>query len=513
MNHQGPLRPGRSIAGLVLAASAAAQTWTFPANVSNDPGTSALPEVACSPDGAIHAVWTDQTLRQVRYSRRAPGAAWSFPETIGTYAGGTPFADGECRIAAASDNSIHVLMADDTSGNSEIIHRVRPAGGPWSAPVNISNTPTYRSEFPDLAVDFNLTVHAAWIDAIPTGGVCCAEVYYASQPLGGPWSPPVNVTNNPQNSYPVRLGLSPDNSVHLVWTQEDAGPGRANIRYALLPPGGPWGPLESVTGDPVPTIGRSGGVVAVTPGGTVHAVWYTGGGAPVEIWEARRLSPGSWSPAVNLSNNPGNSVSPDLVAGLDGSLYLVWQDDFGGNYDVFLATRPPGGAWGPPVNLSVSPGVSQDPSLVAALDGSLHAIWADSTFGSVEALHTTTRTVVSLALTGIPRSPTPVSFAVSNAVGEAGNAVVVLLSCTGTAGFPVPDGRRFPLVFDSCTTAGLVLMPYFIGTVDPTGRASTYSFPFPPMQPGLRFHAAAGTFHGVTGRLASITEAITFLTQ
>jgi hypothetical protein len=449
----------------------------------------------------------------MRYSRRAPGAAWSFPETIGTYAGTTPFAEGECRIAAGTDNSVHVLMADDTSGNSEIIHRTKPAGGPWSAPINISNTPTYRSEFPEVGVDLNLTVHAAWIDAIGTGSVCCAEVYYAAQPFGGSWSAPVNVTNNPQNSYPVHLAIGPDNSVHLLWTQEDAGPGRANIWYALLPPGGPWGPLESVTGNPVPTIGRSGGRVAMTPGGAVHVVWYTGGGAPVEIWESRRLSPGSWSPAVNLSNNPGNSVSPDLVAAPDSSLHLAWQDDSGGSYDVFHNTMPSGGVWGIPVNLSAAPGTSQDPGLAIAPDTSLHAVWSDAALGGLETMNATTRPFVSLGLKGIPRSPNPVGFGVYWAQGETGNTAVVLLSCSGAAGFAVPDGRRFPVVFDSCTTAGLALLPYFTGTVDPAGRAPTYMFPFPPMQPGFRFYAAAGTFHATTGRLVSITEAITFVTQ
>jgi hypothetical protein len=120
---------------------------------------------------------------------------------------------------------------------------------------------------------------------------------------------------------------------------------------------------------------------------------------------------------------------------------------------------------------------------------------------------------VELSFHGVPSSPNLVNFTLSNVAGEATNMVLVLLSCSGTAGFPLADGRTVPLTFDPCTIAGLQLMPVLSATIDANGVASTPLVAFPPAPAGQVVHAAGITLDANARAVISITAPIGFITQ
>ncbi|MEQ8765412.1 MAG: VCBS repeat-containing protein [Planctomycetota bacterium] len=118
----------------------------------------------------------------------------------------------------------------------------------------------------------------------------------------------------------------------------------------------------------------------------------------------------------------------------------------------------------------------------------------------------------SLDLVGTPSTGSPIHFTVSGLTGEQGNTAQVLLSCNGTAGFPLPnDGRIVPLTLDGCTAAGLNAAVFLQGTVDATGTASTPDVAFPNAAPGRTVWAAAVTINGP--QFVSIVGPISFVTQ
>jgi hypothetical protein len=88
-----------------------------------------------------------------------------------------------------------------------------------------------------------------------------------------------------------------------------------------------------------------------------------------------------------------------------------------------------------------------------------------------------------------------------------------MLSCTGISGFPLPDGRTVLLTFDACTILGFQLSFILSATVNANGVATTPTFQFPAVPPGLVFYAAAVTFDPASGRFVSITGPITITTQ
>jgi hypothetical protein len=45
----------------------------------------------------------------------------------------------------------------------------------------------------------------------------------------------------------------------------------------------------------------------------------------------------SFSDIINLSNNTGDSISPDIVSTNDGIIYVVWTDNANGRSKVFFS--------------------------------------------------------------------------------------------------------------------------------------------------------------------------------
>jgi hypothetical protein len=94
-----------------------------------------------------------------------------------------------------------------------------------------------------------------------------------------------------------------------------------------------------------------------------------------------------------------------------------------------------------------------------------------------------------------------------------GNVALVLLSCSGTAGFPLPNGWTIYLTFDPCTSLGLSLPGLLSGIIDSGGTANTPTIPFPSLMAGITISAAALTLDLGMGEIAAVTSPIAFVTQ
>ncbi len=381
--------PFVAVCVLTLGNPSVTVAWTPPLNLSNDAGASQAPDIAVAPDGTVHAVWTDVTTREMMYSSRAVGGSWSTPEVVATYPNITIFMDGDIVVAVGPDGTVHILYADDSSGDSEMYYRSKPVGGAWSAPANISQTPGFRSEFPNVAVSPDGTVHAAWIKS-PTSAACCGETYYASKTAGGSWTTAIDVSNSPANEYPTRLGVGPDNSVHVVTSQEDGGPGKQNIYYYTKPAGGSFGLGENLTG--TADVGRGLGGVLKTGDGTVHVLYYEGWPGEV-IYENKPPCGGSWSGPVNVSNNTSSSWAPALAADACGNLNVSWIDDGGGAQKILHASKTPGGSWSAAVDITGGATFASVPRLAVAVPrgtttGTVEVVYSNAPSGNPDVYFT-----------------------------------------------------------------------------------------------------------------------------
>src|SRR5437867_4015554 len=91
----------------------------------------------------------------------------------------------------------------------------------------------------------------------------------------------------------------------------------------------------------------------------------------------------TFSPPVNLSNPLGNCIansnSPRIGVDLGANINVVWSNDCGGNFDIFLSRSVDNGTtFSSPKNLSGTPGSSGSPQLFVDAAGNINVVWEES---------------------------------------------------------------------------------------------------------------------------------------
>jgi hypothetical protein len=116
-------------------------------------------------------------------------------------------------------------------------------------------------------------------------------------------------------------------------------------------------------------------------GNNVYVVWQDNTNGNYDVYYTYSLDKGkSFKPIQNLSKNNGTSELPQIAAE-GNNVYVVWQDNTNGNYDVFLKSSTNGIKFTDIRNLSKNNGTSELPQ-IAALNNDIYVIWKDSTNGA-----------------------------------------------------------------------------------------------------------------------------------
>ena len=122
------------------AGSASAAGWLEPKDISAaNEVVDGLPQVAVDPAGNAVAVWERHVGGEeiVEASERPAGGDWSEPEVLSL-----PGEEGQrSRVAIdASGNAIAVWITGESSPDCVVRSAVRPLGGEWSEPEDVSDS-------------------------------------------------------------------------------------------------------------------------------------------------------------------------------------------------------------------------------------------------------------------------------------------------------------------------------------------------------------------------------------
>jgi hypothetical protein len=181
--------------------------------------------------------------------------------------------------------------------------------------------------------------------------------------------------------------------------------------------------------------------VAVDTGGDAVAVWTRYNGANYIIQAASRPAGGSWQAPVDLSLAGQNAFNPQLAVDPGGDAVAVWELYDGANDIVQAASRTAGGGWQAPVDLSVAGHSAELPQVAVDPSGDAVAVWyrSDGANDIVQA--------ASRAAGGGWQAPVDLSAAGQGASGaqvafdQGGDAVVVWQRYNG-ANFIVQAASR-----------------------------------------------------------------------
>lgn len=255
-------------------------------------------------------------------------------------------------LATDSQGNLHrVWDGSDSAQGRGAYYAWRTPTGTWSAPARIGSVVNYiYGNMPAVAVDGRGIVHAAW-----TSG---DGLYYAQKPPGGAWSNPQRFSEFAETGIALEADAA-GNAHFLYW----AG---ATV-YRQRRPDGTWLAPQVVDGQADSRFSQD---LALTADGTVHVLWQRVGDGG--IFYRARFSDGIWSSVRQIFAGFGYSYDRQcLVAARDGTLHAFWTWAYSGYY----ASKPPGGAWSAPVELSQARGPSD---LAVDSQGAVHLISSSS---------------------------------------------------------------------------------------------------------------------------------------
>jgi len=223
----------------------------------------------------------------------------------------------------------------------------------WSSPTTLSVSTMDDSSDPQIVMDSNGNVTAAWVE----NGFVYADV----QPVSGSWSGTPSTLSNSGASSP-RLGVDGSGNVTAIWLETDG-----TLYSSTLPLSGSWSTATAVS-----AAGATEPFLAVDSTGNAVAVWVRSG----YVESSTILFGGSWSLVSMLSAI--DSDHPHVSIGENGRVVAVWHTVSGGGSDiVYSAVQTIGGAWASAVNiLPTASAYSQNyPKVSVSPDGNADAIW------------------------------------------------------------------------------------------------------------------------------------------
>jgi hypothetical protein len=329
------------------------------------------PQIAVDRNGNVTVLWeryagTKIVLQSVD---RPAGGSWTAPIDIAEVnQGATP----EPWIAVDWEGNATAVWK-----KGEVIQSAfRPFGGSWGAPTPIS---TGESFVPQAAMDARGDATAVWMHF--NGSRYVVEAAY--RPEGGEWESPTLVSKPGESAGNPHVALDADGDSLVAWRGEDAG--KEYVRAAYRSVGEPWGQPENVSseGEQVQSVRA-----AVDPDGNAIVAW--AGDIPKEggheiAHAAYRSAGGEWETPTELSADGGNSFPSDVVFDTSGNASVVWQRWDGLSNVVQAAYRPAGEEWEAAVDLSEEGKQGMDavvvldaPGDATAADGDATAVWVSA---------------------------------------------------------------------------------------------------------------------------------------
>ncbi len=356
-------------------------------NLSNTPSATSDYHSVYSFDMFYYVVWGDNGEIKFKSSSNW-GETWSPNVTVSN----TPSTCGWPVVAATSHQDIFVLYHTiAVGGNYEIIFQKTTNGGSsWSPMQKISGT---ASAITPQLVLVGYTLYAVWEER-PNNNY---EIYFSKYSiLNNTWTAPQNISNTTTTSRWVQLQAE-DQDLFCAWIETTTYP-LSDIYFTKSTDGGTsWTNPVNITNDDRPQNRicmklNSAGKIYIASDDIITFNFD-------EIYLLSSSNGGdSWSSAVNITNNSGNSNTPWIMANGE-FIYFTWSDNTHSapaydNSDIFFKWSPDGGVtWLDSMNLSANPETSSRPRICYGWDGPigdpflmLSVIWYDYSLGAAEIL-------------------------------------------------------------------------------------------------------------------------------
>ncbi len=364
--------------------------FLVPINISNNTENSYGPDIEVDSARNLNVVWQDNANGNFEiYLKRSTdtGENWSSVINISNNAASSSLP----KIAVDSADNLNVVWYDYTPGNKEIyFSRSNDDVDIWSPAVNISHLDgrdSYDSYCPVIAVDSADNLNVVWHVSY-SGATEKKEVYFCrSTDDGVSWRDAENIPDNLEVACYQDIGIDSSGNLNVVWMTNTSTPVGEIYFSRSTNNGVNWNSpvnISNLSGTSrVPSI-------AVDSVGNINVAWSDDSPGNHEIYFKRSTNNGVfWSSVKKISNSRGDAFDPTIALDSAGNLNVVWFDDTPGNEDIYFSRSIDNGAtWSTPVNISNNSGLSSWPRIAVYSAGRIYVVWEDNTPGNWEIFFT-----------------------------------------------------------------------------------------------------------------------------
>ena len=260
---------------------------------------------------------------------------------------------------------------------------VRPAGGNWQAPVDLSNAgrDTFDAE---VAIDARGDAVAVWHGSDGTNDI----VQAAARPAGGVWQAPIDLSAGGHDAFNPQVVLDAQGDAVAVWQRSNGS--NSIVQGAVRPAAtGVWQAAVDLSAAGGNALNPQ---IAVDARGDAVVDWQRFDGTNFIAQAAERLAASSvWQAPVDLSAPGQNANNVEVAVDARGDLAAVWVRSNGINGIVQATVRPAGtSGWTSPVDLSVAGQSAAIPQIALDPRGDAIGAWERSN-GSNEIVQTAGR--------------------------------------------------------------------------------------------------------------------------
>lgn len=165
-----------------------------PVTTDTDVGPNAPPEVSVDANGDAIAIWEAQpsSFREIHASRRTGSGAGAWGPTV-RLDPATTLASDTPKLATLGSGDTIAVWAEHDGTRYVVMHATFAAGTGWSTAAIAASHPTVWSRHPEVAVDGQDGVAIIWLHGNPGSFNTC---WSTSRPAGGSWSAPVQIDGN-----------------------------------------------------------------------------------------------------------------------------------------------------------------------------------------------------------------------------------------------------------------------------------------------------------------------------
>ena len=334
--------------------------------------------MAAGEDDSLYLAWLDSWIpavpvSNVKFFREGDASCTTASDTYDTGSNAyTP------HFQLNGEWGIHMIWSEDQGTQKDIsyVHLENNGGTilPSGSPKNLSNTPSDSSE-PLLGFDGTLDVTTVWVEG-PAGGR--SVVYSRSSDRGSSFSTPEAIPDAASDSYCPVMAKSEGGNTYIVYKGDKTiyftrWLGNFTLYYKFSEPVEISPPSSSTLSCPE---------IAVSPDGTIYAVWEESG----QIWAAVNpdINSGESFAVSPISPAGGKSSAPKIA--MDGEYSsIIWVDESAGNGDIYFSGSIDNGtSFSLPRNLTNSSEPSTAPSLTSDTNGSIYVTWSEGDTGGRE---------------------------------------------------------------------------------------------------------------------------------